>query len=142
MTNPKDIVRRAFEDHFNRKNPAAVDAVYAPTAVMHTPDGTMTGRDGMNALMQAYASAFPDFVLTIDDMVAEGDRVAVRYSFSGTHRGAIAGIPATGKRVSLGGNLGIYRVAGGQIVEGYGSWDRYALMEQVGALPPAGAQPA
>ena len=79
-------------------------------------------------------------MLTIDDIVAEGDRVAIRYSFTGTHRGAIAGIPATGKRVSLGGNIGIYRVDGGQTVEGHGSWDRYALMEQLGALPAGGAE--
>lgn len=86
--------------------------------------------------------SFPDFVLTIEDIFAEGDRVAVRYSFAGTHRGTIAGVPPTGKRVSLGGNIGIYRVVAGQITEGYGAWDRYALLEQLGVLPPAGAQPA
>jgi steroid delta-isomerase-like uncharacterized protein len=139
------VVRRSFEDHFNGRNIAAADEVYAPDVVVRTPDGVVTGRDGMNTLMQTYASAFPDFVLTIDDTVAEGDRVAVRYTFTGTHRGAIAGIPATGKRVTVGGNIGIYRVAGGRIAEAHVSWDRYVLMEQIGLLPPmgaAGVQPA
>ena len=55
----KSVVRRAFEDHFNGKNPDAATAVYAPNVSMHTPDGTMTGRDGMNTLMQATRLRFP-----------------------------------------------------------------------------------
>jgi steroid delta-isomerase-like uncharacterized protein len=141
----KNIVRRSFEDHFNRRNAAAVDELYAREVVMRTPDGVVTGRDGVNTLMQTYASAFPDFVLTIDDTVAEGDRVAVRYSFTGTHQGTIAGIPPTGKRVTVGGNIGIYRVVDGRVAEANVSWDRYLLLEQLGLLPAlgaAGAQPA
>jgi steroid delta-isomerase-like uncharacterized protein len=141
----KNIVRRSFEDHFNGRNAAAVDELYAREVVMRTPDGVVTGRDGVNTLMQTYASAFPDFVLTIDDTVAEGDRVAVRYSFTGTHQGTIAGIPPTGKRVTVGGNIGIYRVVDGRVAEANVSWDRYVLLEQLGLLPAlgaAGSQPA
>ena len=143
LTTLKSVVRRSFEDHFNGRNTGAAADVYAHDVVMHTPDG-VTGRGGMNTLMQTYASAFPDFVLTIDDTVAEGDRVAIRYSFTGTHQGTIVGIPPTGKRVTVAGNIGIYKVIDGRIAEGYVSWDRYVLMEQLGLVPAlgAGAQPA
>src|SRR5215472_4950600 len=86
----------------------------AGTAVtIHTPDGVLNGLDGASALLQAYATAFPDFRLVIDDLVADADRVAFRWTFNGTHRGPLATIPASGKQVSVSNNVGIFRIADG-----------------------------
>ena len=91
----KAVVRRLFEDHWNRKNGALVSELFAPTVSLHTPDGVLTGLEGAAVLLQAYATAFPDFQLVIDDLVAEEDKVVVRWTFTGTHRGSLADIPAT-----------------------------------------------
>src|SRR5437016_13799784 len=85
----KAVVRRLFEDHWNSKNAAVVSEFFAPTVSLHTPDGVLTGLDGASSLLQAYATAFPDFHLTIDDLVADGDKVVVRWTFTGTHRGPL-----------------------------------------------------
>jgi hypothetical protein len=71
--------------------------------------------------------------------IAEGDTVVVRYRFTGTHRGPLADIPASGKRVSLTNGFGIFRVVAGKVNEGHFAWDKYALLEQVGALGPSSA---
>ena len=96
----KAVVRRVFEEHWNGRNAALVSELFAPTVSLHTPDGALTGLDGASSLLQAYATAFPDFRLAIDDMVVEGDKVVVRYRFTGTHRGPLADLPASGKPVS------------------------------------------
>ena len=96
----------------------------------------LNGLDGASALLQAYATAFPDFRLVIDDLVADADKVAFRWTFNGTHRGPLANIPASGKQVSVSNNVGIFRIAADKVDELRLCWDKYALLQQVGALPP------
>src|SRR5271166_6109189 len=86
----KAVVRRLIEDHWNAKNRALVPELFAPTVTIHTPDGVLNGLDGASALLQAYTTAFPDFRLVIDDLVADADKVAFRWTFNGTHRGPLA----------------------------------------------------
>ena len=76
--------------------------------------------------------------MTIDDLIAEGDKVAVRWTFEGTHRGPLAGIAATGNRVNVANGVAIYRIVGGKIAEGNFAWDKFELMQQLGVLPAAG----
>ena len=109
----KVVVRRLIEDHWNAKNHELVSEIFAPTVSFHTPDGVLNGFDGASTLLQAYATAFPDFRLTIDDLVAEGDKVAFRWTFTGTHRGPLGDIRATGKQISVGNAVGIFRLAAG-----------------------------
>ena len=135
----KAVVRRLFEDHWNAKNPALVSELFAPTVSLHTPDGALTGLEGASFLLQAYATAFPDFHLTIDDLVADGDKVVVRWTFTGTHRGPLADVPATGKRVNVPNGIAIYRLAGGKVGEGHFAWDKYALLQQLGVLATSSA---
>src|SRR6266550_4520879 len=97
----KAVVQRVFENHWNGKNAALVSELFAPTVTLHTPDGALTGLEGASLLLQTYEKAFPDFHLAIDDMVAEGDKVVVRYAFTGTHLGSLADIPASGKRAAV-----------------------------------------
>src|SRR5437016_1046910 len=131
----KAIVRRLFEDHWNSKNAALVTELFDPTVSLQTPDGTLTGLDGASSLLKAYGTAFPDFHLDIDDVLAEGDKVVVRYSFAGTHRGPLADIPPSGKRVSVTNGIVIFRVVGGKISEGHFAWDKYDLLQKIGAIP-------
>ena len=131
----KALVRRIIEDHWNAKNHALVTEVFAPTVAFHTPDGELNGHDGASTLLQAYATAFPDFRLIIDDLVAEDDKVAFRWTFEGTHKGPFGEIRATGKRVSVSGCIGICRIDAGKVSEARMCWDKYALFQQLGLLP-------
>jgi steroid delta-isomerase-like uncharacterized protein len=131
----KTVVRRLIEDHWNAKNSALVNELFAPTVSLQTPDGGLTGLDGASFLLQAYATAFPDFRITIDDLVAEGTSVAVRWTFAGTNRGPLGDLPATGKPVSVPNVIGIFRLADGRVQQAHFAWDRYELRQQLGLLP-------
>ena len=89
-----------------------------------------------------YLDAIPDFRVTIEELVAEGDKVAVRRSYEGTHSGGpLLGIPATGKRLQF-GSISIFRLADGRIAEHWEQLDRLALMQQLGVVPAPGARAA
>src|SRR5262245_9432655 len=119
----KAVVRRLFEDHWNGRNAALVGDLYAPGVSLETPDGVIKGLEGASLLLQVYSTAFPDFRLAIDDLVAEGDEVVVRYTFTGTHQGTLADIPATGRHVTVSNAIGICRLADGKVTEGHFAWD-------------------
>jgi predicted ester cyclase len=89
---------------------------------------------GMEQITPAFFTAFPDTHYTLEDLIAEGDKVVWRYTFRGTHRGDFMGIPATGKVVT-GTSIVISRIAGGKCVEEWGSSDLLGLMQQLGAIP-------
>ncbi len=93
----KAMVRRIVEDHWNKKNPALIGELFATDCVLYTPDGALKGQDGARQLYDAYAAAFPDFRLSTDDLLADGSKVVVRYTFVGTHKGPLAAVPASGK---------------------------------------------
>jgi steroid delta-isomerase-like uncharacterized protein len=137
----KAVVRRIVEDYWNKKNPALAGELFAADCSLHTPDGDLHGVKGAAQLYDAYATAFPDFRITAEDTVAEGDRVAVRYTFTGTNKGPLGAIPASGNRVTVSGIV-IFRLAGGKVAEGRWSWDRVSLQQQIGALPRASGQAA
>jgi steroid delta-isomerase-like uncharacterized protein len=136
----KNIVRRMVEDHWNKKNAALVGEVFAPDVSIETPDGVLTGLQGASLLLQTYATAFPDFRCSIDELLAEGDRVVLRWSFTGTHQGPLPDLAATGKHVNVPRGIAIFRIAAGKVNQGLMTWDKYALLQQLGVLPvPAGA---
>jgi steroid delta-isomerase-like uncharacterized protein len=138
----KAIVRRLIESHWNGKKATLVGEFFAPTVSLHTPDGVLSKLEGASNLLQAYATAFPDFQIAIDDLISEADQVVVRYTFTGTHRGPLGEIPATGRSVNVPNGVLIFRLTGGKVSEGYFSWNKYALLEQLGILAssrPAGA---
>jgi len=82
-------------------------------------------------------TAFPDFQVTVEDVVAEGDKVARRVTLSGTHKGEYMGIPPTGKQMTM-GVITIERIEGGKIAEQWGEADMLGLMQQLGVMPPPG----
>src|SRR4030095_4338537 len=105
---------------------------FALSVVIHTPNGEFSGLKGASTLLQAYATAFPDFRCTIDDLFVEADKVVLRWTYTGTNRGPLADVPATGKRVNVPNAIGIFRLAGSKVSEAHFCWDKYALLQQLG----------
>ena len=135
----KELVRQMVEQMFNRGNLSRAEEFLAPDFVEHEelPPGIPPGRDGVKQLTATLRSAFPDLQATIDDIVAEGDKVVIRQTWSGTHKGAFMGVPPTGRRVSI-GVIDIIRVDGGKFVEHWGQMDSMSMMQQLGAIPAPG----
>ena len=96
--------------------------------------GDVKGPEGQKQLIASILTAFSDYNETIDDLIAEGDKVAGRFTITGTHTGNLMGVAPTGKRVTLTGN-NIYRIVGGRIVEAWGMSDRLGMMQQIGIIP-------
>ena len=133
----KALVRRFYEEVFNQRNLALVDQLFTTNHMFHNPPTTLHGREEFKQLLSVYITAFPDARFTVEDEIAEGDRVASRYTFRGTHQGELMGIPPTGKQVTVTGII-INRIAGGQSVEGWLNFDALGLLQQIGAIPAMG----
>ncbi len=135
----KAFVRRVAEEVFNKKNAAALDEFFAPNLVPHIllPPGMTRDREGYKQMVTAILTAFPDFRLTIEDMVAEGDKVVGRSTTRGTHEGEFIGIPPTGKHATW-TEIFIWRIEGEKVVEIWGEVDQLGLMQQLGVVPPPG----
>jgi steroid delta-isomerase-like uncharacterized protein/deazaflavin-dependent oxidoreductase (nitroreductase family) len=132
----KALVRRFYEEGVH--NPALFDELLAPTYILHFPGSPpIAGIEQAKQLMVAYTSAFPDLRLTTEDMVAEGDKVAIRNTWRGTHQGTFQGLPPTGKYVTFTGS-DIFRFAGGKIAEQWADLDALGLMQQLGGIPAMG----
>jgi predicted ester cyclase len=122
----------------NEGDLSALDELAAPGYVNHSaPAGVPANREGLKQLTAMFRRAFPDGRMTIEDMVAEGDRVATRKTFRGTHRGELMGIPPTGREVAI-GLIDIVRLGGGKVVESWSVADDMGLLQQLGALAPLG----
>ena len=107
-----------------------------PDATLDTP-GMPPTFDGMKQALPAFHSAFPDLRITLGEMVAEGDTVAYRATWTATHSGEFMGIPATGKRVTITGTY-IDRIVNGKIARHEGDWDQLGLLQQLGVIPAMG----
>jgi steroid delta-isomerase-like uncharacterized protein len=132
----KALVRREMEEVFDRGNLDAADELYAPDYVIHDPTSPedIRGVEGARQFAATYRQAFPDFQATVEDQVAEGDKVATRFTARGTHHGELEGIAPTGNRVEVTG-INISRIAGGKIAEEWTNYDALGLMQQIGAVP-------
>jgi steroid delta-isomerase-like uncharacterized protein len=123
----KRLVREHYEELVNRKNFAAADRQLAPDFIDHSaPPGAARGPEAAKEAMHRLHSALPDVWVTLDDVVAEGDRVAVRATWRGTHQGPLFGRPPTGRKVALSGTV-FWRVVDGKIAERWASVDLSAL---------------
>lgn len=130
----KELVHRVAEELWNQKNVSVIDEVCASNLVVHTPQGDLFGPDGYRQLYTMYTTAFPDCLLSIGELVAESNLVAIPYTFSGTHTGELMGIPPTGKHVTVEGTA-ITCVEDGKIVNERSIWDTLSLMQQLGVVP-------
>jgi steroid delta-isomerase-like uncharacterized protein len=130
----KALVRRFVDEFWSGGNLAAADELMAPDAAIYLPSGERVDREGLKAFAGAWWGAFPDWYSTLEELVAEGDRVAERWTGRGTHRGDLMGIPPTGKSVAAPGSV-FYRIVGGRIAEFRGQVDTMGLMRQLGVIP-------
>ena len=134
----KAIVSRLLEEVINQKNLTVVDKIVASNCVFHSSDGQeVSGTEVMKQMLTTFFDAFANFHVTIEDMIGNEDKVAVRFIESGRHQSEFEGISPTGKEV-MWLEMAIFRVVNSKIVECWTLEDRLSLMQQLGAIPPMG----
>lgn len=133
----KALVRRWFEEVWNQGREETIDDLFASNGIgygLGDTDVPTRGPAEFKVFARNLRGALPDIHMKIEDSVAEGDKVTVRITVEGTHKGGHLGVAPTGRRVRIAGVV-IVRIANGQIVEGWNSWDQLGLLRQIGALP-------
>ena len=135
----KSLARRAMDELWTKGNLAAVDQLYSENCVFHdlgNPED-IRGRDGIKQFARMYRTACPDLQCTIEDVVAEGDKVALRWVSRGTHKGDLAGISPTGKKVTFRG-IQMQRISNGKIAEEWAGFNTLGALQVIGAVPRLG----
>ncbi len=128
------LARRAIEEVWNRGNYEVLPELVANDILIHAAPDDIHGHEGIRQFYDSLRQAFPDIHFTIEDQLADGDRIATRWSAQGTHKGMFQGLPATGKRVSLTG-IDIDRFVNGKVVECWPEANELGLLQQLGLLP-------
>lgn len=130
----KLIMRRVFDELWNRGNFAVADELIAGDTVLHSGPDEIQGPEGAKQDISTVREAFPDLRVTVEDQVAEGDRVVTRWTALGMHQGEFQGMPPTGRQMTMTG-ITIFRIANGKIIEGWTNADMLGLLQQLGAVP-------
>ncbi len=130
----KRLVATMYEEGINAKDPIALGEYLTDDFISHDPDGEDIDRDAHLWGAGAFFIAFPDGRIEIDDMIAEDDRVAVRWSFTGTQRGPLDELPATGAEVELTG-ISIHRIEDGRVAETWEASNTLLFLQQLGVIP-------
>ena len=132
------IVMSRFLEFINTASESLAQELISPDAIFHVPGSPdpMRGPAGYLAIIGMMRGGFPDIQWTVEEMVAEGDKVAARFTMRGTHQGTFFGVPPTGKTIAVQA-MNIYRLSGGQFVEEHGQPDMLGLLQQIGAVPAA-----
>jgi steroid delta-isomerase-like uncharacterized protein len=135
----KAIARRHFEELWQKGDVSVADEIYAADAVGHDPmnPGHADYPESERQAIIRDNTAFPNPQVTIEDQIAEGDKVVTRWTFRATHSGDFMGMPPSGKRLDVTG-VHIHRIGGGKIVEIWAYPDALGFMQQLGAIPPLG----
>ena len=130
--------RKILKEVFGAGKYDLADDVIRADAIGHDPalPEPVKGPEGLKEAARGYRAAFPDLEMTINETVAEGDLVAIRWTAQGTHKGDLFGIAPTGKQATVTG-ITIDRYAGGKIAESWTNWDTLGLLQQLGAVPSA-----
>jgi steroid delta-isomerase-like uncharacterized protein len=130
----KTLARRWFDDLFSRGDLAAANEILSADFVDHLPRGDERGLEELKHYVTMYRSAFPDIQDTVEEVVAEGDKVVVRWTSRGTHQGDFMGVAPTGKHVTFTG-MRLFRIAENKIVESWVNIDERGLQEQLSPTP-------
>jgi len=139
----KTLSRRNFDEVWNQRKLELIDQLVATNSVLHDPSvpgGKVVGSQGYRQFVEIYLTAFPDVHFTINDQFADGDKVATRWTGTGTHKGTLMGIAPTGKRSTVTG-ITIDRYENGKAVESWTNYDTLGMFQQLGVVPmltPAG----
>jgi len=131
----KALARRAWEVVFNQRNLDALYEFNAADAVWHQPDQDLQGSEEAKQWLARLFEAPPDLNASVEDVIAEGDKVVIRYTSRGTHQGETGGLgPPTGRQIELGG-IAVQRFEDGKIVEFWDRFDNLSLLQQLGLAP-------
>ena len=134
----KQIARRTFEKMWNQGKLDVIDELYDSNQMSYGLGVDLpAGRAGMRQFVAMYRMAYPDVHFTVEDQVAEGDKVATRWTAVGTQQGELMGIPATGKKVTVTG-MTINRIVNGMIIESWNNFDALGQLQQLGVVPALG----
>ena len=131
----KAIFRRYVEEVGNEGNLEVADEIFS-SYLAHQADGSVLerGPEDVKRFMGEFREGFPDFHTTIEDQIAEGDKVVTRWRMNGTHRGEFRSIAPTGAEMEVTG-IGIFRFSDGKVVESWDNFDQLGMMQQLGAIP-------
>lgn len=131
----KQVMSR-FLEFINTASEALADELISPDAVFHVPGRAdpVKGPEGYLEIIAMMRSGFPDIQWSLEETIAEGDKVAARFIMRGTHKGPFFGVPATGKAIQVQA-MNIYRLSDGKFVEERGQPDLLGLLQQIGAIP-------
>ena len=132
----KAIARRFLDELWNRSNFGLVDQLLASDYDGHSST-VIRGPEGAMEFVPRLRNAFPDFQFSILDQIAEGDKVATRWTIRGTHEGEFQGIPSSGKQIEMTG-ITIFRIANGKLIEGWTNEDVLGMLQQLDAAPRPG----
>lgn len=127
--------RVIFEEVWNQKSVERIDDLVATDYIHHdvlSPD--QKGIEAYKQFVHLYRSAFPDIHFKIEDEIADGDKVVIRWTVTGTHNGDLPGLSRTGRRISVTG-ITIARLSDGKFVESWNNWDALGMMQQLGGVP-------
>ena len=134
----KALVRRFVDEVQSAGNTGLIDEICSPEFVNHSASpGTPTDREGIKIVTAMFRGAFPDSYFTVEDMMAEGDKVATRKTFHGTHEGEFLGILPTGRTVTM-DLIDIVRISEGRVVEHWSMGDTLGMMQQLRVIPQPG----
>jgi steroid delta-isomerase-like uncharacterized protein len=126
-----EVLNVVYSEIWSKGNIDRIDDVYAEDFVGHFPAGTVRGRGGLRDRVIAHRTAFPEWTETVEDMIADGDRVAVRFTTGGTNLGSFLGNPPTGNRVEI-SEVAIFKLSDGRIVEQWVYPDMRSMQRQLG----------
>jgi steroid delta-isomerase-like uncharacterized protein len=138
----KALVRRWFREVWNEGRETTIDELFAESGVAYglgEGEAEVRGPAQLKPFVRNLRGSLPDVKISIQDIIAAEDKVVVRVLLEGTHSGSGLGVRPTGRRVRISGVI-VFRVAKGQFVEGWNSWDQLGLLRQIGALPNPGAE--
>jgi steroid delta-isomerase-like uncharacterized protein len=135
----KVIVLRHWEEVVSKGKLDLIDEIFAPDFVAHEADQDIRGPEGVRQFILMLRAAFPDLQVTVEDVLAEGDKVVQRWSAHGSHQGELMGLAPSGKRISVAG-ITISRFEGGKVAEEWELYDMRGMMQQLGALPSSTEQ--
>jgi steroid delta-isomerase-like uncharacterized protein len=133
-TDNKQLVQRWFEEVWNQGRESTIDELLAPGAIgfgLAATDTKIHGAPEFKPFVRNFRDAFPDMHFVIEDMLAEGDKVAVRLRVSGTHKGGGLGVAPTGRKIEITA-ISIIEFANGKLFHGWNCWDQLGMMQQLG----------
>ena len=138
-TDTKAIIRTLYEEVWNKRRLELMSELVSPSHALHGPnfDGAAIGPEAYSRQVVAFVKGFPDLQWTIEDTIAEQDKIVVIWAFSGTHQGEFMGVAPTQKKVSADG-ITVHHISNGKIMDSEVLWDTWGVMQQLGVVAPLG----